>query len=414
MPSRELLIALFLSQAIAPQHAAEDWPCFLGPRQDGTSRERISKTWPAAGPPRLWTRAVGNAYSAPVVARERLIVFHRVGNDEVLEALAAATGKPLWSFRYPTAYEDQYGYNNGPRASPAVDGDRVYAYGAEGKLTCLSFDTGRTLWQRPVNSEHRVPQAFFGAGSAPVVEGNLVLLNLGGPDGAGIAAFDKLTGNTVWKATSDGASYSTPVVRTIQGKRLAIFFTAAGLVVLEAATGVERYRLPFRSRTYESVNAASPVVVDDVVFLSATYNTGAVALRLEPGGLRTLWQSRDAMQNHWATSIHHDGILYGMDGRHEYGSNFRAIELATGRVRWTADQGLGRASFIMADGHLVALGERGELALIEVNPQKYVEKARVKVLEYPCWTPPVLSHGLLYLRNEKQLLCLDLREVLTR
>jgi outer membrane protein assembly factor BamB len=409
-----LPIALFLSQAVAPQHPAEDWPCFLGPRQDGTSRERISKAWPAAGPPRLWTRAVGNAYSAPVVARERLIVFHRVGNDEVLEALAAPTGKPLWSFRYPTAYEDQYGYNNGPRASPAVDGDRVYAYGAEGKLTCLSFDTGRALWQRPVNSEHRVPQGFFGAGTAPVVEGNLVLLNLGGPDGAGIAAFDKLTGKTVWKATSDGASYSSPVVRTIQGKRLAIFFTAAGLVVLEAATGVERYRLPFRSRTYESVNAASPVVVDDIVFLSATYNTGAVALRLEPAGLRTLWQSRDAMQNHWATSIHHDGILYGMDGRHEYGSNFRAIELATGRVRWTTDQGLGRASFLMADGHLVALGERGELALIEVNPQKYVEKARVKVLEYPCWTPPVLSHGLLYLRNEKQLVCLDVREVRAR
>jgi len=116
------------------------------------------------------------------------------------------------------------------------------------------------------------------------------------------------------------------------------------------------------------------------------------------------------MQNHWATSVYHQGNLYGMDGRHEYGSNFRCIELSTGKVRWTADQGLGRASFLMADGHLVALGERGELALVEVNPERYLAKARVKVLEYPCWTPPVLSHGLLYLRNENQLACLDLRE----
>jgi len=402
-------LAVLATQVPAPD-GGEDWPCFLGPRQDGTSRETILKKWPTSGPPRLWTRPVGNAYSAPVVARGRMIAFHRIRNEEVLECLAAQTGKPLWSFRYPTAYEDRYGYNNGPRCSPAIDGERVYSYGAEGKLTCLDFESGRLVWQRAVNAEYRVPQGFFGAGAAPVIEGNLVLVNLGGPDGAGVAAFDKLTGKTVWKTSNDGASYSTPVVRAIHGHRLAIFFTAAGLLVVEPATGAERYRFPFRSRTYESVNAASPVVVDDVVFLSATYNTGAVALRLEPGGLRTLWASRDAMQNHWATSVYHQGNLYGMDGRHESGSNFRCIELSTGKVRWTADQGLGRASFLMADGHLVALGERGELALVEVNPEKYVEKARVKVLEYPCWTPPVLSHGLLYLRNENQLACLDLRE----
>jgi outer membrane protein assembly factor BamB len=333
-----------------------------------------------------------------------------VADREILDCLDAATGAPLWFYGYPTAYEDRYGYNNGPRASPAVDGDRVYAFGAEGVLTALDLGTGRLLWQRAVNREFRVPAGFFGAGSAPVVDSGRVLVNVGGPDGAGIVAFDGRDGRTLWKASNDGASYSTPVVRTIAGRRLALFFTQAGLVVVDPASGAELHHFPFRSRAYESVNAASPVVVGDLVFLSATYNTGAVLLRLAPAGLQTVWQDREAMQNHWATSVHRDGFVYGTDGRHESGANLRCIELMTGRVRWTAERGLGRASFLMADGHLVALGERGDLALIEVSPERYVEKARARVLQYPCWTPPVLAHGRLYLRSENRLVCLDLRQ----
>jgi outer membrane protein assembly factor BamB len=388
----------------------EDWPAFLGPRQDNTSSETgLLNAWPSSGPPKIWSRSVGNSYSAPVTARGRLIVFHRVEDSEVIDCLDARAGKPLWSFRHATRYVDRYGYNNGPRSSPAIDGNRVYTYGAEGKLTCLDFETGRQVWQRAVIEEFRVPKGFFGAGSAPVIEGDLLLLNVGGPDGAGVVAFEKENGKTAWKTSNDGASYSTPVVRTIHGARLAIFFTQDGLLAVDAKTGAERYRLAFRSPVYESVNAASPVVVDDLVFLSATYNVGALAVKLEPGGLRTLWQNRTAMQNHWATSIHHQGYLYGMDGRHEYGSNLRCIDLQTGKVMWTAEEGLGRASFIMAGGRLITLGERGDLALIDVNSTKYTEKSRFHALNHPCWTPPILSRGRLYIRNENLLACYDLR-----
>ncbi len=388
----------------------EDWPRFMGPRGDGISRERgWIKDWEPAGPPALWRARVGEAYSAPVTTGGRLVFFHRIGDEEVIHCVEAETGDGLWHYRYPTQYEDRYGYNGGPRCSPIIDGDRVYAYGAEGKLTCVEFEDGRLVWQRHVNAEYGVPQNFFGAGTSPVVEGDLLLLNLGGSNGAGLAAFDKHTGRTVWTTSSDGASYSTPAVITLRGERLAVFFTQDGLLVVEARSGAERYRYRFRSALYESVNAASPVVLDDLVFLSATYNTGAVLLRLAAGGLEEVWKDRLAMQNHWATSIPHEGFLYGMDGRHEAGSNFRCIELMTGRIRWTADQGLGRASYLLAEGHLIALGERGELALIELNPDRYVEKHRTPVLRYPCWTPPVLSHGLLFLRNENTLLCLDLR-----
>lgn len=389
----------------------EDWPVFLGPNRDGTSGETgLLKNWPEGGPPAIWVQRVGEAYSPPVAARGRLIVFHRVGDEEIIQCQVALTGKGLWQHKYPTQYVDRYGYNGGPRGSPAIDGDFVYAYGAEGKLTCVELHGGKLVWQRHVNQEYDVPQGFFGAGCSPVVEGELVLINLGGPEGAGVAAFNKHTGETAWKTSNDGASYSTPIVEEIHGRLLAIFFTADGLLAVDAATGEEKYQYPFRSKIYESVNAASPVVVDNQVFLSATYNTGSVLLKLEPGGLKEIWKDARAMQNHWATSVYRDGFLYGMDGRHEMGSNFRCIEFKTGKVRWTADEGLGRASFIMADGHLIALGERGELALIEASPERYIEKARVPALRYPCWTPPILSRGLLFLRNENTLVCVDLRE----
>lgn len=392
------------------ESVGEDWPNFLGPRFNGTSGETgLLKSWPQQGPPVLWSRQLGDSYSAPAASGDSLILFHRIGTEEVVERVDARTGAEVWKQSYPTAYADQFGYNNGPRSSPTIDANRVYTFGAEGKLTCLDLETGNVLWQRWINQEYAVPQNFFGVGTAPVVEGDLILLNAGGPDGAGIIAVDKHSGRTVWKTSNEEASYSTPAVRTINNQRLAVFLTRGGLLAVEAESGRELYSYPFRSRNHYSVNAASPVVVKDHVFLSATYNTGAVLLKLDPAGLQEIWKDRRAMQSHWATSIYHEGYLYGLDGRHEAGSNFRCIEFMTGKVRWTADRGLGRSAFIMAEGHLIALGERGHLALIEVNPDSYQEKARAQVLSYPCWTPPVLSRGLLYVRDENRLICLDLR-----
>ena len=395
---------------IAAEDSGEDWPSFLGPRHNSISSEKgLTQSWPPEGPPVVWSRKLGPSYSGPVTSQGRLILFHRVGMEEVVQCVDAGTGDEIWKRSYPTRYVDQYGYNNGPRSSPTIHLNRVYTYGAEGKLTCLDFRTGELLWQRSINQDYQVPQSFFGVAGAPVIDGELVLLNAGGPSGAGVTAVSRNTGKTVWKTSNDGASYSTPVVRTINGERLAIFFTREGLLAVETRSGQERYRYPFRSRNHYSVNVASPVAVDDYVFLSATYNTGAVLLKLELAGLKEIWRDRLAMQNHWATSIYYEGYLYGMDGRHETGSNFRCIEFMTGKVRWTADKGLGRSAFIMAEGHLITLGERGYLALIEVNPDRYIEKSRVRVLDYPCWTPPVLSHGLLYVRNETRLVCLNLR-----
>jgi outer membrane protein assembly factor BamB len=396
---------LFVSSA-----AAEGWPVYLGPRQNGTSAETgLLLDWSSDGPPRVWSKRLGPSFSPPVVAKGRLVVAHRIDDEVIVECLEADTGKTRWEFRYPSRYADSFSYNGGPRSSPTIDGDRVYTYGAEGVLTCLDLATGNKVWQRRLNAQLKAPKNFFGVGVPPIIEKDLILLNLGAPDGAGVVGVDKNTGKTAWKASDHGPSYSAPVVYTIHGRRMAVFLTQKGLLIVEPATGNVLHDFPFRSPLYYSVNAASPVVVDDVVFLSAAYTVGSIALRVTPDELTTVWRNKKSLQNHWATSIYHDGHLYGTHGRHEKDAVMRCIDWATGALRWSSPPGLGRTTFIMAQGHLLVMGERGYLALVKVTPERYVEKERVRLLDYPCWAPPVLANGLLYLRSERALLCLDLR-----
>lgn len=402
------LLALVL--LTAANAAADDWPRFLGPHQNNTSHETgILLDWPTRGPRILWRKSLGRSYSTPVVQSNRLVAFHRIGNEERVDCVNATNGDALWTHTYPSHYADRYGYNGGPRSSPLIHDGRVYTYGAEGMLTCLAVKDGAKLWQRHVNREYEVPQGFFGVATAPVIDQDLLLLNVGAPGNGSIMAFDRTSGRLKWRTGNDEAGYSTPVVHSIGGERLGFFFTRAGLVTVALPDGQIRHTYPFRARVNESVNAASPVVVKDLVFLSAAYRVGSVALRLSGDKIEAAWRNPANMRNHWATCIHANGYLYGAHGRHESEARLRCLELATGRVRWTAGRGLGRASMILVDEHFIAIGERGQLALIEMNPDRYIEKHRVEILAYPSWSPPVLANGFLYVRDETRLLCLDLR-----
>lgn len=389
---------------------AGDWPCYLGPTQDGKSDETgLLLHWERSGPPVLWQQPLGEGYSPPVTARGLVIAFHRLGDQEVIQAFAADSGKSIWQHEYPTVYVDQYGFNGGPRSAPTIDGDFVYTFGAEGTLTCLNLADGVRTWQRHVNREFGVPQNFFGAGVPPVIEGNHALLNVGSTNGAGVVAFNKRTGAMVWQMSDDEPSYSTPVVATLDGVRCAVFLTGTGLLILDPATGTLFHQYPFRSPKCESVNAASPVIAGSTVFISASYGVGAAAFRVRQDKLELVWRSLDAMQNHWATSLHHEGYIYGVDGRHAHDARLRCISLEDGKVQWDGPEDMGRSTLIMAEGHVIALGEGGHLVLIEATPERYVEKARARVANYPAWAPPILSNGRLFIRDERQLVCLDLR-----
>jgi outer membrane protein assembly factor BamB len=359
----------------------------------------------------LWEKEIGAGFSGPVVAGERLLLFHRVGDQEIVACLDAATGKQNWEFKYPTDFQDELlRTDDGPRSTPLIAGDHVYTLGAEGRLHCLDLQTGTKVWERSLNTEYQVDKGFFGVGTSPLLEGDLLLVNVGGKEkAAGIVAFDKNTGKEVWKATNHEASYSSPVAATIAGKRLVAFFTREGIVLLDPGTGKLRYSKHWRSRINESVNAASPLIVDGYVFVSASYGTGAILLRVTADGVQEIWKGNETMSNHYNTCIHRKGYLYGFDGRQERGARLRCVELKTGKVQWTCER-FGCGSMVLAEDNLIILSEDGDLVLVEATPEAYKEKGRASVLTRPCRSQISLANGRLYARDTKRLVCWNLKK----
>ena len=278
--TRGLLFALIASSSIV----AADWPQFLGPGRNGIyAGPPLADSWPANGPRVVWKRQVGAGFAGPAVTGTRVILFHRVGNDEVVEALNAQTGADVWRYAYRTTYRDDFGFDEGPRAVPVVVNGRVYTFGAQGVLSAIDVNTGKLIWTVDTAKRFEVPKGFFGQAGSPLVDEGRVIANIGGTDGvknAGIVAFNADTGAVLWTATDHDASYSSPVSGTFGGRKVALFFTRQALVGLDPANGRVQFQRMWRSRSQNSVNAASPVVVDDMIFVSATYETGATVLRV--------------------------------------------------------------------------------------------------------------------------------------
>jgi outer membrane protein assembly factor BamB len=406
---RLLGILLVLLASLSPA-TAEDWPQFLGPRRDGTSAETgLVTSWPKKGPPVVWERAVGDGFAGPVVAGNRLVLFHRKDAKEVVDSFDAAKGTPLWHFEYPCNYFDRFGKGDGPRATPVLAGGRVYTFGVLGLLHCLDLEKGTKIWSKDLNAIYNVPPSFFGTGTSPLLEGNLLLINVGGKD-AGIVALNKDNGEEAWRATRDAASYATPVATTVDGVRHAIFFTRQGVVVLDPLKGTVRYQQKWRSRIDASVNAATPLVFGDQAFFSAEYGTGALLLRLRKDGASEVWSGGGLMDNHYGTCAYRDGILYGFHGRQEAGAILRCVDLKTKKVRWDREQ-FGCGSMVLAEGNLIVLTERGDLVLVEATPEAYREKARANVFRaLPCRAQIGFANGRLYARDEGRLVCFDLRK----
>jgi outer membrane protein assembly factor BamB len=404
---RYLIIAASLF-ALAMQNPVTDWPQFFGPQRNGIYLgPAISEKWPANGPRVVWQKQVGQGFSGPVVTQGRLILFHRMGEREVVESFDARTGAPQWQYGYPTSYRDDFGFDEGPRAVPVVANGVVYTFGAQGQLHAVSLTTGMRIWSEDTMKRFSVPKGFFGAGGSPLVEDGRVIANIGGR-GAGIVAFDAKTGKVLWTATDDEASYSSGVSATIGGRKSAIFLTRTGLVGLDAATGQVQFQRRWRSRQAASVNAATPLVIGDLIFVSAEYGPGAGVLRVEGSNLTELWASDDALSNHYATSVYRDGFLFGFHGRQEFGQSFHAVELRTGKVRWSQDR-FGAGSVTLVGDRLLIVRENGELILAPASPDAFRPIARAQILPAVVRAFPALADGLLYVRNDKTLVCLDLR-----
>ena len=423
-----------------------DWKSFLGPAHNETSTEtKLAKSWPKSGPPLVWELEKGTGYASPAIAGERLVYLYRVGDEEIVECLHPETGERYWRFSYPTTYSDRYGYNDGPRASPVIDGDHVYTFGAQGRLHCLKLETGALYWKRNLPAEFKVPQDFFGISSTPLIEGDLLIVTIGAPGGPTVAGFDKLTGRMVWGAGSEwGPSYASPVPATVHGKRRVFVFAggesrppSGGLLSIDPASGKIDFSFPWRSRSYESVNASTPLIVDNGVFISASYRTGSALLNVNPDFTHSAAWTTKEVGLHWTTPIYKDGYLYAFDGRNEPDASLVCVDWMTGKVVWrkvpewdetvdnrgrprTLSVSTLRGSLLRVDGHFLALGELGHLLWLDLSPDGYKELARTRLFgARQTWTPPVLSRGLLYIsQNERgifdrkppRLICYDLRQ----
>ncbi len=377
---------------------AEDWPHWRGVNYDGISKEaEFNTAWPETGPKVLWRASVGTGFSSFSVSDGRVYTTGHAGGTDTLWCFDAAGGKVIWKHTYKQPLDPKL-YEGGPSATPTVDGNRVYMLAKRGQLMCLNADDGKVIWERNVNTELGATLPKWGFASSPVIIGDRLIVNAGK---AGMA-FDKKTGKELWVNGTDPTGYASAVPFKHQDKQCVLIFGAAMLYCVQVDDGAVLWQTPWPT-SYEA-NIADPVIVaDDKIFISSGYKKGCALLKITPGGARPVWVNRE-MQNHMASTVFVNGLLFGMDER-----KFKCLDL-NGEVKWS-ERSSGKGTVTVAGDKLIILSDKGRLAVATPSADGYKEIAAAKVLKGKCWTVPVLANGRIYCRNAKgDVVCLDVRK----
>ena len=396
-----------------PANSKHDWPQFLGPQRNGISEETgLLDRWPAAGPKEVWRVSGGVGMSGLVISRGRLVTLVQRDGEQQLVALDAQTGKTVWE--RPLAPEYQNGMGNGPRATPAISGDLIFSYTGEGILTAVNFASGKIVWTHNVVEELEGQVADYGMASSPLVIDNRVHVTVGAPS-ATVAAFDTMTGKLVWKSGEDPAGYSSPALLSVGGRSQLVVYSGASVLGLSPDNGALLWRYPYE--TNFDCNIVTPLAVKDQVFVSSGENHGSVLLSLKPKGnkfeVSEVWKSqgpKSVLRNEWQTSILHDGFLYGFDNVGAAGpvTHLTCVNAVTGERSWQ-ELRFGKGNLIAADGKLLMTTMNGEFVLAKISSKGYEEIGRAEVLKQTRQAP-ALSNGLLYLRDNDEIICLDIRK----
>jgi len=396
-------VALLGLASMAVAQPAANWPQWRGPNRDGISKETgLLKQWPTEGPPLVWkATGAGNGYSCFAIANGKLYTMGLRGEREFVVAFDITTGKEAWATATGTAFKEEHG--NGPRGTPTVDGDRVFALGANGDLSALDAGTGKIIWSKNILKEFGGRNIPWGISESPLILGNKVLVNAGGP-GASIVALNKANGSVIWKSQSDAPGYSSAIPLEVNGMTQVVFFTSERAVGLEANNG--RLLWDYERPSNNTANVATPVVRANRVFISSDYGTGGGVVEIKPDNkAQEVWFTKD-MRNHHSSSVLIGDYLYGFSS-----SILTAIKFDTGEIAWR-DRSVGKGSLVYADGNLYCFSENGVVGLVEATPTGYKEKGRFRIQQgsLPTWTHPVVAGGRLYLRDQDTIYAFDVRE----
>jgi len=397
-------LALALGLAAVLPLRADDWPNWRGPNHNGISAETgwLAK-WPADGPPRLWKTSVGLGFSSVAVANGRAYTMGNQKETDTVFCFDAATGKLVWKQSYPCPTGPLF-YEGGTSATPTVDGNNVFTLSRRGDLFCFDADDGKIVWSKNIAKELGLDIPTWGFASSALIEGQLLLLNVGTRG----TAFDKSSGKVVWTTGKVASGYSTPVPCAFGGKPALALMTVNGAVGVDVATGGKLWQFPWKA-DYD-VNIADPIVTGDRVFVSSSYAKTDALLQIQDGNAKALWQNGN-LQNQLNSCVLVDGFLYGVAGiaGPTPSASLKCVDLQSGAVKWTFSD-LGGGALMVADGKIIALSDKGELFTAAASLESFTPISRAQVLGGRCWTVPALANGRIYCRNARgDLICLDVK-----
>jgi len=428
MPCRTLYAMLAIVILGANLGRSDDWPQFRGPHRDATWNEHgLMEKFPSAELPAKWRAPIASGYSGPTVAAGKVYVTDRLDRPQQVERVhcfAEQTGKPVWTFTYDCAYE-KVGYVAGPRASVTIHDGLAYAFGTMGHLHCLRADDGQVVWKKDLNAEYHVRMPIWGLATAPLIDGDRLIVQVGGTN-ACLVAFDRRTGQELWKALDDNASYSAPVLVQQAGQTILVCWTGDSVAGLNPATGKVHWRYPFPPAKMV-INIATPVQSGDRLFMTAFYD-GALLLKLKPNELAVekLWRRQgkserdtDALHSIISNPLFEGDHIYGVDS---YGE-LRCLDAKTGDRIWENLTATPKARWSTI--HMVKNGdrvwmfnERGELLITKLSPQGFTEISRTKIINPTtvqlsqrngvCWAPPAYANKCVFVRNDEELICVSL------
>ena len=394
-----------LSVEAGPSAGAPDgYPQFLGPNRNATlSSPTLARDWTSRPPQQIWRRGIGAGWSGFAVTRGSAVTQEQDGPREKVVCYDALSGRLIWSYCDVERFFKTIA-GEGPRATPTIDGDRVYTLGATGILNCLDLPTGRLIWARNIIQDNRSRVPEWGLSGSPLIVDDLVVVSAGGSDGRSFVAYDKRDGQFVWGGGSDAASYSSPVICSIAGTRQVLMFNASLIAAHDPGSGQLLWQYPWSAA---QAHVAVPVMLPgDRVLVTSGYGTGSEAVQIKSDATGNwtasrVWKS-NRLKAKFTNVVYHEGSIYGLDD-----GIMVCIDAATGEQKWKNGR-YGHGQNILVGKLLLVMAESGEIVLVEPVPQELRELARFRAFNTKTWNPPALAGELLFVRNDREAACFRL------